>query len=290
MTILSQFSDAFAALVAKTAERVVAIDAGGRQAASGLLWGPGLVVTADEALVDEQRFSVNLPDGRTAGATLAGRDPSTDIALLRLEAEAPGSAAFQPASDTRPGELAIAVGRSRTGVIASVGIVKEASGSWHSSMGGLIDQRITLDLDLDRCAHGGAVMTAEGELVGLAAFAPRRQALVIPAATVTRVTERLAASGTVGRGYAGLSLHPVRVGENRTGVMVMQLDETGPAARSGIRMGDVVVAWNGEPVRGVRDVLRRLGPDAVGTNVDLDLLRAGEPAKADLTIGERPTR
>jgi S1-C subfamily serine protease len=157
-------------------------------------------------------------------------------------------------------------------------------------VGGLIDRRIMLDLNLDRRAHGGAVMNANGELLGLAAFAPRREALVIPAATITRVAERLAVSGTMGRGYVGLSLHPVRIGEHQNGVMVMQVDEAGPAAHSGVRMGDVIVAWNGEPVRGVRDVLRRLGPDAVGAKVGLDLLRAGEPAKIDLAVGERPAR
>src|SRR6266508_2778071 len=193
MTILSQLSDALGSLVSQTASRVAAIDPNGRNAASGIIWRSGLIVSANEALGEEERFEVLLPDGKTSTATLAGRDASTDIALLRVEAE--GFDAFKPAKSVRAGDITVAVGRSRNGALSSWGIAKEAGGSWHSSAGGLIDRRITLDLILDRRAHGGAVVDSAGALIGLAAFAPRHQALVIPAETVARTAERREASG-----------------------------------------------------------------------------------------------
>jgi S1-C subfamily serine protease len=151
----------------------------------------------------------------------------------------------------------------------------------------LIDRRILLDLALDRRAHGGAVVDAAGDLIGLAAFAPRNQALVIPAETVDRVAERLATKGSVARGYLGVGLHPLR-DEPGSGAIVIKLDENGPAKRAGLFVGDILIAWNGEPIRGVRDVFRRLGPDTVGSTVTFDVMRANQQTTIKVAVGERP--
>jgi len=287
MTILSQISDATQALVEKTAPRVVALNAGHRNAASGILWRPGLIVTADEAISDDENVEVMMPDGSTAAAGFAGHDPSTDIALLRLGAGAGTLQPFKPATAVKVGQLAVAVGRGEKGVLAASGIVIESGGSWRSWAGGLIDQRILLGLALDRRSHGGAVVDAEGNLIGLAAFAPRRRALVIPAATVDRIAERLAAKGSIARGYLGAGLHPLR-GERESGAIVVKVDGNGPAKRAGILVGDVLTAWNGEPIRGVRDVFKRLGPDAVGSTITFEVTRADQHIKVAVAIGERP--
>jgi S1-C subfamily serine protease len=287
MTVLSQISDAMRAVVEATARRVVAINAGRRDAASGILWRPGLIVTADEALGDEEDFELLMPDGTAATGKLAGRDPSTDMALLRMQDGRENVGSFKPAGPISAGHLAIAVGRTSSGELAAWGIVKESGGSWHSWAGGVIDRRILLDVTLDRRSHGGAVVDAAGNLIGIAAFAPRRQALVIPAQTVERAAERLAATGSVARGYLGVGLHPLRTGEHRSGAIVVRLDENGPAKRAGILVGDIVTGWNGEPIRGVRDVFRRLGPDTVGSTVTLDLVRADRQTRIDVAVGER---
>jgi S1-C subfamily serine protease len=288
MTVLSQISDAMRALVEKTAPRVVALNPGRRDAASGILWRAGLIVTADEALDDDNEgVEVMMPDGSVAAATLVGRDPSTDIALLRIEARFEPSGSFKPAAAVKAGHLAVAVGRAGSGELAASGIVKESGGSWRSWAGGLIDRRILLDLALDRRAHGGAVVDAAGDLIGLAAFAPRHRALVIPAETVDRIAERLATSGSIARGYLGAGLHPMR-GEGASGAIVVRLDEDGPAKRAGILVGDILVAWNGEPIRGVRDVFKRLGPDTVGSKITFDVVRANQQIKVEVAVGERP--
>lgn len=289
MTVLSQISDAMQELVENTAPRVVALNPNRRNAASGILWRAGLIVTADEALDDDDGIEVVMPDGGAVTGTLAGRDPSTDIALVRADVRLETADAFKPAAAVKAGHLAVSVGRAGNGTIAASGIVKECGGSWRSWAGGLIDRRILLDLALDRRSHGGAIVDATGNLIGLAAFAPRHRALVIPAETLGRIAERLAASGSIGRGYLGVGLHPLR-GEGASGAIVVRLDENGPAKRAGILVGDVLTAWNGEPIRGVRDVFRRLGPDTVGSKITFEVTRADRQTKVEVAIGERPHR
>jgi S1-C subfamily serine protease len=289
MSILSQVSDAMRTLVETTARKVVAINVGDRNAASGILWRTGFVVTADEALGDDEDVELSMPDGKVAAGTLAGRDPSTDIALLRVDGSYEALAPFAPAKTVMPGQLAIAVGRASGGELAASGIVKECGGGWRSWAGGLIDRRILLDLALDRRSHGGAVVDAAGDLIGLAAFAPRRRALVIPAETIDRIADRLAVRGSISRGYLGVGLHPLR-GERGAGAIVVKVDENGPARRAGIFVGDVLTAWNGEPIRDVRDVLKRLGPDTVGSTITFDVMRANQRTKIEVAVGERPHR
>jgi S1-C subfamily serine protease len=112
--------------------------------------------------------------------------------------------------------------------------------------------------------------------------------LVIPAATIERVAAKLAADGKIARGYLGLALQPVKLDDTQIGAMVMGVAPAGPGDAAGVRQGDVIVAWDGKPIRSVQSLLRALGPDSVGTSVALSLKRAGEPAAVSLTIGERP--
>jgi S1-C subfamily serine protease len=120
-------------------------------------------------------------------------------------------------------------------------------------------------------------------------FGPRRRVLVIPAETIDRVAAVLREKGHVARGYLGASLHPVRHASVH-GAMVMSLDESGPAQAAGIQLGDIVTAWNGEPVRGPRELVEKLSPDSVGTSVTLTIRRGGEERQVAVTIGARPVR
>jgi S1-C subfamily serine protease len=166
--------------------------------------------------------------------------------------------------------------------------VSLAGPGWRSLRGGEIDARIELDLSLRRHAEGGLVLDAAGRALGMAVFGPRRRVLVIPAATVERVAGTLASHGRIPRGYLGLGLQPVRLDDGGVGAMVMSVDAKGPGAAAGLRQGDVIVAWDGQPVQGVQALLRRLGPGSVGSVVTLSLRRAGQPTDVQLTVGERP--
>ena len=154
--------------------------------------------------------------------------------------------------------------------------------------GGVIDARIELDAALARASEGGLALDAAGQAFGMAVFGPRRRTLVIPMTTIDRVADILATKGRIARGYLGLGLQPVKLDDGGAGAMAISVDAKGPAAAAGVRQGDIIVAWNGEPIRGVHQLARALGPDSVGESVRLALRRAGEPVEATLTIGERP--
>ena len=283
---LPQLSAALATLVAGAAPYIVSV-LSHRSRASGFVWRPGLIVTASEALAEEGEIAVVLPGGERLPATLAGRDPTTDIALLRINRiDVPQSTlATEPVA---PGALAVTVG-ARDGVpVAALGIVSLSGPAWRSLRGGEIDARIEVDARLSRAAEGGLAVDAAGRAFGMVVFGPRRRVLIIPSATIERVAAKLEAHGRVARGYVGLGLQPVKLDDGGIGVMAMSVDPKGPAATAGIRQGDVIVALNGQQIRAVPALWRALGPDSGGTTVTLSLRRAGEPVEVSVTIGERP--
>jgi len=284
---LQQLSDALADVVANAAKSVVAVHAT-RSRSSGFVWRPGLIVTADEALAEEGDIAVMSSGGEPVAATLVGRDPTTDIALLRVDGFGAPAAALASAPP-KAGALALAVGAGRNGPLAAFGAVSSVGPAWRSLRGGEIDARIELDLTLRRAGEGGLALDASGHAFGMAAFGPRRTVLVIPAATIERVAGKLQTDGRIARGYLGLGLQAAKLdGDGGMGAMVMSVDPTGPGSAAGVRQGDVIVNWNGERVRDVRTLLRALGPDSVGQTAKLSLLRGGEPIEAALAIAERP--
>jgi S1-C subfamily serine protease len=292
---LALLSDHTAQLVERAAAGVVSVHGGGRWPLSGIHWRAGVIVTAEETLERDEDISVTLPGGRQVAATLAGRDPSTDVAVLRFQPDGLAAAETADAAALRPGHVVIAVG-SHDGVpIASLGIVGFAGGAWHSSRGGAIDRLLRLDLTLSPLAEGGALVDVTGRVLGMTVFGPRRRALAIPGSTIDRAVDQLLSKGHVVRGYLGAGLQNVRLprGANGTsdsarGILVVSIDPDGPAARVGLLVGDIITAWNGKPVMQVREVMRLLGPESAGSSVDLQLLRAGAPANLKITVGERP--
>jgi S1-C subfamily serine protease len=284
---LQHLSDAFIDVVDRAAPSVVAVHST-RSRSSGFVWRPGLIVTADEALDDDGDIAVVLPGGESAAATLAGRDPTTDVALLRVDRTAPQPVMLK-AAPVPAGALAWAVGSLQGAPITAFGTVSLAGGPWRSFRGGDIDARIELDLSLRRAGEGGVALDATGGAFGMVVFGPRRQVLVIPAATIERVAAALATHGKIARAYLGLGLQPVKLdGDSGVGIMVVSVDPNGPGAAAGVRQGDVIITWNDQPAQEVRMILRALGPDSVGSTVKLALRRGGEPAEARLTLRERP--
>ncbi|MGH6681730.1 MAG: S1C family serine protease [Bradyrhizobium sp.] len=282
-TPLALLSASLADLVARTTPALVSVHSH-RSRASGFVWKSGLIVTADEALADEGEVSIKLGDGTEHKATLAGRDHTTDIALLRVDAKS--IAPIKLVSAVPPlGSLAVVVAAERGAPTASLGVVSLVGGRWRSLRGGDIDARIELDLGLRYSHQGGLALDAAGQAIGMAVLGPRR-VIVIPAATIERVAGRLETHGRIARGYLGLGLQPVRLDEG-IGAMVMSVDNDGPGSAAGIKQGDVIVSLNEEKLTGVRSLARALGPDSVGTVVDVAVRRAGEPARFKLTVGER---
>ncbi len=281
--ILSSLSSALSETIARAAPAIVSVHSH-RLRASGFVWKPGLIVTADEALADEGEVEIQLSDGTTKGAVIAGRDHTTDIALLRFD----GDVAPARLSATTPalGSLAVVVAADRGSPTAALGMVSLSGAPWRSLRGGEIDARIELDVRLRHSQQGGLALNAEGEAFGMAVLGPRR-VLTIPTATIARVAAQLESRGRIARGYLGVGLQPIRL-DDGIGAMVMNVDKSGPSAAAGIRQGDVIVAVNGEKLSGVRALSRSLGPQSVGTVVDVTVRRGGEPMQFKVTIAERP--
>ena len=240
-TDLKDLSAALVGLVAGTAPSLVSVSSGCSRS-SGFVWRPELIVTADEALSEDAEFTVKLWNGDAVGAQLVGRDPTTDVALLRVD-----RSDLQPISLTASavdvGALVIAMGAEDGKPTAALGLVSHTAGAWRSLRGGAIDARIELDLRLRRSAEGGLVLDAAGQSVGMAVFGPRRRVLVIPSTTVERVAAKLESDGYIARGYLGLGLHPVAIdGSDGSGAMVMSVDPKGPGALAEVHQGDILVA------------------------------------------------
>jgi S1-C subfamily serine protease len=286
---LSQVQDlsaALARLVGTAAPSIVAIKSAHARS-SGFFWRPGLIVTAEEVLSEEGELTVTLPNGEALAARLAGRDHTTDIAVLRIERTDLPAVQLE----TKPvpvGSLAIAVAAEDGAPTAALGMVSRSAGPWWSLRGGEISARIELDVRMRKSAEGGLAVDASGRAIGMTVFGPRRRVLVIPSATIERVAARLEKHGHIPRGYLGLGFQLVAIEGGGRGVMVMKVEPQGPGAKAGVQQGDIIVAWNDEPIRHLRSVLRALGPDSVGQTVTLGLRRGGETKNVTLTIGERP--
>ena len=280
-------SNALSDHVAHTAQSVVSIHSN-HSRSSGFLWRPDLIVTADEALAEDGGISVTLPGGKIAPAAVVGRDPTTDIALLRIDRVdlAPVALQYTP---VRVGTLALAMGSRQGAPIVAFGAVSFVGEEWHSLRGGEIDARIELDLPLRGISEGGLTVDASGGPFGMAVFGLRRQVLVIPATTVERVAGKLQTHGRIPRGYLGVGLQPIKLdGDKGNGFMVMSVEPNGPAATAGLQQGDVIIKWDEQGVRDLHSLVRALGPSSVGSIVKLVLRRSAAPLETTLTIAERP--
>ncbi len=286
-------SQSIEAAVRQAAPLVAGIDWGGRQHISGVLWRRGVLVTSEQSLPDAEAYTAVLPGGARVAATLAGRDPSTNVVALRLEGEAPEITHAEP---TGVGALTLALGSDGAGAATARLATLEVLGpAWESLRGGRIDRRLQIAVRLGHAAEGGPVIDAAGRLLGMSTFGPRRRVLVIPAATIGRVLEVLLREGRVLRGWLGVGLHPVALPRElaeRTGaaqgLMVVNLAENAPAA--GVLLpGDILLEIAGTPVATPRAVAAALGAERIGTAVALKVLRGGAPAELHVTVAARPT-
>jgi S1-C subfamily serine protease len=289
---LVALSNELAGAVEYAGRAVVAVNARPRFGSSGVVWRPGIVVTAEHTLRRREEIGIALPDGRTTSATLAGRDPGTDLAVLKLAENGTPTATFATSEALNPGQVVLAIGRSPdSGVNATMGIMSAVGGPWRSWRGGQIDQYLRLDLTLYPASSGGAVVDTAGRVLGIATSALSRIAgLAVPASTVNRVVDELLRSGHVSRGYLGLGLHPVALPDGAAGLIVLSSEQDGPAARAGVLIGDILVALAGQPVTDTDDLQSTLGGDSVGKPIAARIVRGGQVIELNITVGERPGR
>jgi S1-C subfamily serine protease len=292
MDLIELFSAGLADRIAAAASFTVGIHTGKRPT-SGILWRPDVVVASEQMLPDDASLQI-VHAGQTLGATLAGRDPSTNVAVLKLETPLSGMlpAAAEP---VRVGALTLVVGADQagnaTGRLAMVHALGEA---WQSMAGGRIDALIRLQTGLG-ADEGGPVLSLSGHLIGMSTSGPRRRTIVIPAATLSRVIDPLLTDGRIARGWLGIGLQPVVIPDNfrqtaerDSGLMVVGLAGGGPSEAAGVLPGDIVLDIDGAPAGRPRGLAASLGPDRIGQSVLLRILRAGAVQTLSVTIAARP--
>jgi len=296
---LASFSNELAKLVEDFQPYVVAVHARGHYPSSGVVWRPGIIVTADHTIRREEDIQVTLPDGKRADAVLAGRDPGTDLAALKVEGL--GSPATQTGGGdaVKAGELALVLGRSPdSGPNASLGVISAVSGPWRTWRGGRLDNYIRLDATMFPNSSGGAVVDVRGRLLGIATSALSRIAgLAIPASSVNRVLDVLVAKGHVPRGYLGIGAQPVGIPEAlranlsltaKSGIMVVKVEAGGPADKAGMLLGDILVSLGDAPLEDFEDLQSISDSGIIGKQVKARVIRAGAIQELTVTVGERP--
>jgi S1-C subfamily serine protease len=296
MSTLTEFSEALSTAVEKAGASTILVDARKRYPASGIAYTEDLVLTADHVVTREENIKIILPDGRSLAATIAGRDPGSDLAVLRLAEKALAPARTSDA--VKVGQLVLALGRPDTeGMQASWGIVTAIHGPTRTFRGGMLDEFIRSETTPYPGFSGGPLINTEGEVLGLnTSGLTRGSSLTIPVKVAWRVAEALATNGSVKRGYLGVRTQPVEIPEQARrdlgreqnhGLLVLWLEEDGPAAKGGLIVGDILVAVKGQAVSDPDDLFAALGSDTVGQAIPIEVLRGGRPETVHVTVGER---
>lgn len=289
---LLELSNQLARAVEIGGQAVVAVHGRPHVPSSGVLWRPGVVVTTDHTLKRDEDVTVTLADGRNLPVTLAGRDPGTDLAVLRLKngnSEGDDAAKTVPDASIKPGNLVLALGRrGGEGVSTSFGAVSAISGAWRSWRGGQIDQFIRPDVNIYIGFSGGALVDVEGRVIGINTTGlTRGTGVTLPASTVSRVIDELLARGRVRRGFLGVGLHPVQLPDGGKGLIILSLEPNGAALKAGVMVGDVVLTLDGSAVSDTDDVQAHLGGDQVGKSITAEILRGGTRIKIGIVPAER---
>ena len=297
MSTLTDFSNELAAAVEKGGAGTLLVDARRRYPASGIAYAADLVLTADHAVTREDDLSVSTADGKAYPVTIAGRDPGSDLALLRLAEKALTVARIAQAAP-KVGQLVVALGRpSSAGIRASWGIITAIGGPTRTGRGGLLEEYIQTETTSYPGFSGGPLVNTEGEALGLnTSGLAHGLALTIPVKFAWRIAEALAKSGSVKRGYLGVRTQPVEIPESARkalkreqghGLLILWLEAGGPAEKGGLLVGDILVAVSGQPVGDPDDLFAALNSDMVGKSIAVEVLRGGKPETVKVTVGER---
>lgn len=293
MATLSDLSRDIAELVERCGPSIVQVDARRGRSATGVVWGDNLVLTADHVLEHDDAITVSA-GAAAVKASVAGRDPGTDLALLKTQGLTAPAAPRARSADTRAGQIVLAVGRPGE-LRVTVGIISGVSESFRSWRGGETERLIQTTAELLPGFSGGPLIDADGRVIGINSWNfGRGVSRAIPVETAEKVAESLRTHGRIRRAYLGLGTQPVRLAEalknqlgQETGLLVVTVESDGPAAKAGLLQGDTVVALDGEPVRQLDELFRALRGLEVGSAHKLRVVRAGDLKEVTITTGER---
>jgi S1-C subfamily serine protease len=291
-SVLSQLSNEFANLIAGAAPSVVQVH-GRHRPGTGIVYADDVVLTTTRSIGREDGLRVVRPDGSAADAELAGWDPATNLAVLRVGGLALPAFTIAP-EPPRVGSLALAVARSWSNALtATAGIVSVIGGPLQTGRRRTIDQIIRTSAPMHDGFSGGAFLDSRGALAGVTTAARiRGLGVVIPASIAWKTAATILEHGGARRGYLGVAVQPVQLASAPTNrdraVLVVGVTAGSPTMRAGVIVGDVLLELDGQPLASPDDLLDLLRGNPVNRTVTLRLLRGGAPADVTVTLEERP--
>jgi len=293
MATLTDLSRDIADLVERCGPSVVQVDARRGRLASGVVWADNLVLTANHVIEHEDAIAVSA-GGAAVKASIAGRDPGSDLALLKTDGLKAPAAARGTSADTRAGQIVVALARPGE-LQATLGIVSGMTESFRSWRGGETERLLQTTTAMLPGFSGGPLIDAGGRVIGINSWSfGRGVSRALPVEVAERVADSLKTHGRIRRPYLGLGMQPVRLPEalknqlgQDSGLLVVTVEPGGPAAKAGMLQGDTVVALDGAGVGQLDEVFRALRGLAIGSAHSLRVVRAGELKDLSLTTGER---
>jgi len=296
MSSATDLSEALASVVEKNNASVVRVEARRRVPSSGVVWSSeGLVVTAHHTVEREEEIQIGLSDGRALDAQLVGRDPGTDVAVLRVAATDLTAAAWSQGDTLKVGHLALAVARPGRSARASLGIVSALGGEWRTHSGGRIDRYLQTDISPQPGFSGSMLVDTNGYALGMNTSGLwRDHSIAVPTATLRRVVGTLVAHGRMRRAFVGVGSIPIRLpaksaksSGQETALLVIAVQPDGPADKSGILLGDALLGVDGRPLAQVDDLQEALTEESIGNELSFRILRAGQVRDVAIRAGTR---
>lgn len=325
--VLKNLSDALANTVEAVSPSLVRVESRRRIPGTGIVWSSGngesLVVTAHHIIERPDNIGVGIEGGDTANAVLVGRDPESDIAILRVQADLP-AANWNKDEDLKVGHLVLALGRPGEDVQATLGVVSalrtlednrhqkrehghgeqrhgrrrgQRRGGWGFGFGwgpGRLLTFVQTDVVMYPGFSGGPLVDASGAVRGMNTSGFRGASITLPTTVIARVADALLTHGRMRRGFLGVGAQPARLPDaltekldQETGLLVVSVESDSPAANAGLLVGDIIVALDGESVTNLDELLALLSGERVGKEVPVSLVRGGQPIDISVTIGER---
>jgi len=294
--MVQNLSSELAGIVENAGRWAVRVEGRRRMPATGIAWtDSGVIATASHVVERDEDLWVGLGSGERMEAELIGRDPSTDLAALKVGGTRLAAAELAEGAGLAVGHLVLALGRPGKTVQATLGIISALGEAWRTASGGQVDQYLQTDVVMYPGFSGGPLVDMQGKVRGLNTSAMGGVSLALPVSTIRRVVEALQTHGRVRRGYLGVGLQPARLPkaiaeqlDQESGLLILSVEPDSPAEQGGLTMGDTLISLEGQPIHHIDDLMALLAGDRVGKQASLQVLRGGKLQKLSVTVGDRP--